>query len=253
MRQSKPLAGLRKITCAIESVTESCWRNTYSFFFFFCQLGENWVLNFVYVPDSINCSVIKYGPNYLAWTHRRPNSTFFDMKRTFVKKSWTFCTPIPAVLGIHLSTSRKPCLIRKTQCRSTSLSCTDWRKQLQKYILAAGPCCFKAWTTFVSYDRRCNTFAALRAHVFETLVFWASRLRDFPGEVSSLKRIAPNFSSVSAVRFLSDFLSSSDPLVFSLLTKLCILCLLGKWLSWKLALKFSATFSSRLKSEIQLH
>jgi len=72
-----------------------------------------------------------------------------------------------------------------------------------------------------------NNILALRADVSEILVSWASRLRDFLGEVSSLAPILSNLSSVSTVRFLSGFLSSSDPVLFSLLTKLCILCLLG--------------------------
>jgi hypothetical protein len=35
------------------------------------------------------------------------------MKREFVNKSWIFCTPIPAVLRIHLSTYGKPGLTRE--------------------------------------------------------------------------------------------------------------------------------------------
>jgi len=53
----------------------------------------------------------------------------------------------------------------------------------------------------------------------ETIVTWASSLRDLIGEVSSLEWIASNFSSVSTGRFLSGLLYSSDPVVFSLLTR----------------------------------
>ena len=52
-------------------------------------------------------------------------------------------------------------------------------------------------------------------------------MRDLLGEVSSLAPISSIFSSVRRFRFLSSFLSSSDPVVFSLLTKLCVLRLLG--------------------------
>lgn len=59
-------------------------------------------------------------------------------------------------------------------------------------------------------------------HSSPELVVW-----DLLSEVPSLAPISSNFSSVSIFRFLSGFLSSSDPVVFSLLTKLCVLCLLG--------------------------
>ena len=83
------------------------------------------------------------------------------------------------------------------------------------------------WTTVASYCRSCYNSVALRADVFETLVSWASRLRDFHREVSSLATISSNFSSVSTVRFLSGILSSSDSVVFTALTKLRMLCFLG--------------------------
>jgi hypothetical protein len=74
---------------------------------------------------------------------------------------------------------------------------------------------FKAETTVSFYVRSSNSFVAVRADGFDTLVALASRLRDRFGEVSSLARIAPNFSSASTVRFLPDFVSNSDPFVFS--------------------------------------
>lgn len=83
------------------------------------------------------------------------------------------------------------------------------------------------YTSFVLYGRTFNSFVALLADLSETLVSWDSRMWDLLGEVSSLAPISSNFSSVSRFHFLSGFLSSSDPVVFSLLTKLCVLCLLG--------------------------
>jgi len=80
---------------------------------------------------------------------------------------------------------------------------------------------------FVLYGCTFNSFVALLAELSESLVSWASRMRDLLGELSSLAPISSNFSSVSRFRFLSGFLSRSDPVVFSLLTKLCVLCLLG--------------------------
>jgi hypothetical protein len=68
---------------------------------------------------------------------------------------------------------------------------------------------------------------ALHADILETRASCASRLRDFLGEVSSLAPISSNVSSVTTVHFLSGFLSSNGPVVFSLLTRFCILCLLG--------------------------
>jgi hypothetical protein len=43
--------------------------------------------------------------------------------------------------------------------------------------------------------------------------------RDSLEEVSNLERIASNFASVSTFRVLSGFLYSSDPVVFSSVTK----------------------------------
>jgi hypothetical protein len=62
---------------------------------------------------------------------------------------------------------------------------------------------------------------------FSKHVSWVSHLKDLLGEISSLTPISPNFLSVSTVYFLSGFLSSNYPVVFSILTKWCILCLLG--------------------------
>lgn len=90
----------------------------------------------------------------------------------------------------------------------------------RKLFRSWGTCCFLVLHSF-------NNFLAVRADVSETLISWAIRLRDFFGEASSLAPILSNLSSVSTVRFLCGFLSSSDPVLFSLLTKLCILCLLG--------------------------
>jgi hypothetical protein len=64
-----------------------------------------------------------------------------------------------------------------------------------------------------------NNFVVLQADVLETPDSSASHLRDFLGEVSSLAPMSSNVSSVSTVHFLSDFLSSNDPVVFSLLTR----------------------------------
>jgi len=70
----------------------------------------------------------------------------------------------------------------------------------------------------------------------ETLKFYGSSWRQFRNTRSlrqtlkiywliwSLAQTAFTFSSVSPVRVLSRRLSSSNPVVFSLLTKLCILC-----------------------------
>jgi hypothetical protein len=49
------------------------------------------------------------------------------------------------------------------------------KKQSQKFILAAGSCSFKAWTTIVLYGRNFNNFVALHADVIETPVSCASR------------------------------------------------------------------------------
>jgi hypothetical protein len=77
-------------------------------------------------------------------THQTP--IFSVMKRDFMNKSWIFCTPILAVLRIHLSTWKNHASSeKKTNCGSASPSCTDRRNQLQKYILATGWCCFKSW------------------------------------------------------------------------------------------------------------
>jgi hypothetical protein len=93
------------------------------------------------------------------------------------------------------------------------------RNQLQKFILTTGSCSFKARTAIVLYGCSFNSFVALRADVIETPVSCASHLGDFLGEVSSLAPMSSNVSSVSTVRFLSNFLSSNDPVVFSLLTR----------------------------------
>jgi hypothetical protein len=60
---------------------------------------------------------------------------------------------------------------------------------------------------------------ALRGDVLETPVSYGSHLRDFLSEVSSLAPMSSNASSVRIVHFLSGFLSSNDPVVFSLLTR----------------------------------
>lgn len=73
--------------------------------------------------------------------------------------------------------------------------------------------------------------------------------KGFLGEVSRPARIASSFLSVNAVRYLSRFSYSSDPVVVSLLTILFT----WKWLSWKQAPTFSANFSSILVFEIQPH
>jgi hypothetical protein len=64
-----------------------------------------------------------------------------------------------------------------------------------------------------------NSFVALCADVFETPVSCISRLRDYLGEVSSLAPMSSDVSSVSTVNFLPGFLSSNDPIIFSLLTR----------------------------------
>jgi hypothetical protein len=62
---------------------------------------------------------------------------------------------------------------------------------------------------------------------FQKTCFCASHLRDFLGDVSSLARVSSNLSSISTVHFMSGLLASSSPVVFSLLTMLCVLCLVG--------------------------
>jgi hypothetical protein len=101
------------------------------------------------------------------------------------------------------------------------------RNHVQKFILITGSCSFIAWTTVVLHGHSFNSFVALHADVIETPVCCASRLRDFLGRVSSPVPVSSNVSSVNTVHFLSDFLSSNDPVIFSLLTRSCIFCLLG--------------------------
>jgi hypothetical protein len=62
--------------------------------------------------------------NFTACTYHTPNTNFFIVKWEFMRKSSIFCTPIRAVLRIHPSTKTKPHQ-RKTNCGSTSPSCTD--------------------------------------------------------------------------------------------------------------------------------
>jgi hypothetical protein len=87
--------------------------------------------------------------------------------------------------------------------------------------------------------------------IFEILITWVSRSLHFLSEVSSL--------STNCVQFYFCQHSSFPVWLFCLAA---ILLFLGyywqgfftwKWLSWKLAPKFSVTFSSRLIFKIQLH
>jgi hypothetical protein len=41
-------------------------------------------LDVVHIPDSVNCIIVKDGPNYSACTHRTPKTNFFVTKREFV-------------------------------------------------------------------------------------------------------------------------------------------------------------------------
>jgi hypothetical protein len=102
------------------------------------------------------------------------------------------------------------------------------------------------WSNFLN-------FVALLADVIETPVSCASRSRDFIGEVSSLAPMSSNVSSVSTVCFSSAFLSSNDPVFFQFIDQLMYILSTWHWFSWKLALKFSATFSGRLIFETEFH
>jgi len=53
------------------------------------------------------------------------------------------------------------------------------KKQIKKiYILATGPCSFKARTTVVLHGYSCNNFVALCAVVFETLISKAKKFSE---------------------------------------------------------------------------
>lgn len=94
---------------------------------------------------------------------------------------------------------------------------------LQECILATGSCSSKIRNSAVFYGRSCNNFVVRRAEVFERLVCWASLLGDFLTDVSSLARIAYNFSSATQLAPCLAFCLAA----FSLLFKFCILCFLG--------------------------
>ena len=52
---------------------------------------------------------------------------------------------------------------------------TDWKNQLQKYILATRLCFFKARTTIVLHGHSCNSFVVLHPDVVKTLISWAEK------------------------------------------------------------------------------
>jgi hypothetical protein len=62
-------------------------------------------------------------------------------------------------------------------------------------------------------------FCGLYADAVETPTSCASRLRDFLSKGSRLALVSSNASSVSTVYFLSGFLSSNEPVIFSLLIR----------------------------------
>jgi hypothetical protein len=90
----------------------------------------------------------------------------------------------------------------------------DWRNQFQKRILAAGFYSIKTGTAVLICGRSCDNCVALRADVFATLIAWASRFRDFLGEVSIIGQISSQFLFCQYSWFQSGFLSSSDPFIF---------------------------------------
>jgi len=110
---------------------------------------------------------------------------------------------------------------------------------------------FKAST--VLHGCSFDNFVALPADVFKILIYWGSYLRDILGKISSLAPASCNFASISRVCFLPSLLSGRDPVVFSLLTKYCTLCLLGSDFFENWHQNFPLTFSSRLIFETELH
>jgi hypothetical protein len=80
------------------------------------------VQDVVHVPDRINSSVTKDGPNYPARTHHTPTPIFI-MKREFVKKSWIIA--LQYRLRTYFSMYEKPALIREKYCELPSPSSTD--------------------------------------------------------------------------------------------------------------------------------
>jgi hypothetical protein len=72
------------------------------------------------VNDAENVSLFTVGSQYIVRIYyllygilaQKPNPNFFFMKREFVNKFWIFCTPVLAVLRIHLSTQGKQGSVR---------------------------------------------------------------------------------------------------------------------------------------------
>jgi hypothetical protein len=104
---------------------------------------------------------------------------------------------------------------------------------LPESVFAKETCSFKAGTTVVLRGRGSNSIVFLRADVLENPLRLSLSFAICSWRISSI------IFSTSTVNFLSGYLSSSDPVVFSLLlTKLFGF----KWLSCKLTPKFLRHF-----------
>jgi hypothetical protein len=79
---------------------------------------------------------------YPASTYRAPSTNLVVMKRKFMDKTLTFCTPIPTVLRIHLFKENQAS--SEKYCGSISPSCINRINQLQKVTLVTGSCSFTA-------------------------------------------------------------------------------------------------------------